>query len=76
MLFKVCDYFEVGNFRRNVYIVLYPLKNMEYKTKTPYKDESSENFLEESEDFVVFRPKTSSVELAVESYSAMRYHGQ
>lgn len=40
--------------------------NKEYKLN-PKKD---------SKDLVLYRPRNSSIELAVESYSAMRYHGQ
>ncbi len=35
------------------------------------------NFLERDTDsLVVYKPANTSVELEVESYSAMRYHGQ
>jgi hypothetical protein len=30
----------------------------------------------DAESLIVYRPKNTSVELEVESYSAMRYHGQ
>lgn len=43
---------------------------MEYKQTIKY------NEAEGSEELVRFRPRASSIELAVESYSAMRYHGQ
>lgn len=30
----------------------------------------------ENKDLIKYKPKLSSIELSVESYSAMRYHGQ
>lgn len=55
---------------------------MEYKTKSQMKEViqyNESNSLYDSiksEDLIKFSSRPSSIELAVESYSAMRYHGQ
>ena len=52
-------------------------ETLERRSKVAVEEVSGKGgLLKDSDSLVVYRPRNTSVELEVESYSAMRYHGQ